>query len=141
MLILSYTFVCLVSLAHSVPLFESRRLNSSDIAPGLGGSKPFSTTLTASAAAGLHLNLSGPASHAADRCSLTHGSPEVFWYEQAVHNGVSPFIPGGEKWNVFRNAVTKFGADRTGKSDTQQALQNAINGKPWLCALRMWTNY
>ena len=115
MLILSYTFLCLISSAYSVPLFEYLRPKSSYIAPGLGRS---------------NLNIFNPASHAANQCSLGPSSPEVFWYEQAVHNGVSPFIPSGEKWNVFRNAATKFGADRTGRSDAQQALQNAINGKP-----------
>ena len=54
--------------------------------------------------------------------------PRIFWYEQITHDGISPFIPGGEKWKVFRNVVAEYGADNSGDVNAQPALQKAING-------------
>ena len=59
---------------------------------------------------------------------LIPSNPPVFWYESITHNGTSPFVPGGDKWKVFRNVATEYHADKSGKSDAQPALQRAING-------------
>ena len=64
-----------------------------------------------------------------DSCSLSPSQPSTFWYEKIAHNGVSPFIPNGSKWKVFRNVVSDYGADSSGNSDSQAAFQKAINGK------------
>ncbi|KAL8787319.1 MAG: hypothetical protein Q9195_007814 [Heterodermia aff. obscurata] len=52
---------------------------------------------------------------------------QVFWYEQITHDGMSPFITGGEKWKIFRNIVAEYGADDSGKVDAAPALQKAVN--------------
>ena len=59
---------------------------------------------------------------------LTVTNPSTFWYEAITHDGTSPFIPDGANWKIYRNIVTSYGADNTGKTDTQPAIQNAING-------------
>lgn len=52
-----------------------------------------------------------------------------FWYERIVHDGSSPFIPGGANWKVFRNVVQDYGADNSGNQDARRAIQNAIDGE------------
>lgn len=49
-----------------------------------------------------------------------------FWYEKITHNGISPTIPNGHNWTVFRN-VKEFGAIGDGVSDDTAAIQSAIN--------------
>ena len=76
----------------------------------------------------LRSKLNATVSQSVNRSPLTPGHPQTFWYEQIAHDGISPFIPGGEKWKVFRNVVAEYGADQSGKVDAQSALQKAING-------------
>lgn len=68
---------------------------------------------------------------AANSCgtSLTSSNPSTFWYEQITHNGVSPFIPSGLQWKIFRNVVTDYGADNSGNTAADVKIQNAINGE------------
>ncbi|KAI9793746.1 MAG: hypothetical protein M1833_000692 [Piccolia ochrophora] len=55
----------------------------------------------------------------------------TFWYEQIAHNGQSPFIPGGARWKVFRNVVSDYGADNSGRTDSAGAFIKAIiDGAP-----------
>ena len=56
--------------------------------------------------------------------------PSKFWYEAITHNGEASFMPAGLKssYKVYRNVVTDFGADNTGKTDASDAIQKAING-------------
>jgi glucan 1,3-beta-glucosidase len=49
-----------------------------------------------------------------------------FWYENIVHNGISPAIPNGHNWTVFRN-VKEFGAKGDGVTDDTAAIQAAIS--------------
>ena len=58
----------------------------------------------------------------------THPEGSNFWYESIDHNGQSPFIPNGATWKVFRNVVTDYGADNTGRSDASKAITKAITG-------------
>ncbi|KAI0882532.1 glycoside hydrolase family 55 protein [Annulohypoxylon maeteangense] len=60
-------------------------------------------------------------------CSLTPIMPSTYWYESITHNGISPFIPNGTDWPVFRNVKTMFGAKGDGVTDDSDAFQNAIN--------------
>lgn len=136
MLKFAYALTYLISLVQAAPLSEYIQLNSSGPAAGLGlpgvhvsfdhNPLPF---------VGLGEKLDDRVSQAEDSYSLTPDHPGVFWYEQIIHNGISPFIPGGEKWKVFRNVVTEYGADKTGEVDAQPALQNAINGMSRLISL------
>ena len=75
---------------------------------------------------GPKLSTSTPRSAGSDL--LIPSNPQIFWYERITHNGISPFIPGGDKWKVFRNVATEYHADQTGRNDAQPALQRAING-------------
>lgn len=50
-----------------------------------------------------------------------------YWYENIKHNGISPFIAGGDKWMVHRNVKTDFGAVGDGKADDTEAIQAALN--------------
>lgn len=129
MLNLVYIVVCLITLAQSVPLSESSRLDLSSSAVGLG--RPRHNVphyQKASVSAGLRSMRNGTVSQAVNRSPLTPDHPQIFWYEQITHDGISPFIPGGEKWKVFRNVVAEYGADKSGKVNAQSALQKAING-------------
>ncbi|KAJ2978076.1 hypothetical protein NQ176_g4021 [Zarea fungicola] len=54
-------------------------------------------------------------------------NPAVYWYEKIKHNGISPFIAGGDKWKVHRNVKTDFGAVGDGKADDTAAFQAALN--------------
>lgn len=126
---LIYTAICLTSLAQSVPLLESPGLGLSQT---LGSGRPQLNgprRREASISTGVELKLNGTASPAFNRSPLTSGHPQGFWYEQITHDGISPFIPGGEKWKVFRNAVAEYSADKSGGTDAQPALQKAINGR------------
>ncbi|KAI1210462.1 glycoside hydrolase family 55 protein [Annulohypoxylon truncatum] len=60
-------------------------------------------------------------------CPLAPTDPSTYWYESITHNGISPFIPNGTDWPVFRNVKTMFGAKGDGITDDSDALQNAIN--------------
>ncbi|OBT38861.1 hypothetical protein VE00_10871 [Pseudogymnoascus sp. WSF 3629] len=59
---------------------------------------------------------------------LTANNPSSWWYESITHNGQSSFMSSSYKsnYNVFRNVVTDYGADRTGATSANVAIQNAI---------------
>lgn len=42
---------------------------------------------------------------------------------------MSPFIPSGSQWKIYRNVVTGYGADNSGNSASNANIQNAINGE------------
>ena len=129
MLTLVYTVFCLISLAQSVPLSESPRIDISFSTVGFGRPQlNVSHRQKAADSAGLESKLNGTVSPALNRSPLTPGHPQGFWYEQITHDGISPFIPGGDKWKVFRNVVAEYSADKSGKVNAQPALQKAING-------------
>ncbi|EHK50221.1 glycoside hydrolase family 55 protein [Trichoderma atroviride IMI 206040] len=50
-----------------------------------------------------------------------------YWYENIEHNGISPFIPDGKDWTVFRNVKTHFGAKGDGVTDDWAAIQAAFD--------------
>ena len=123
-----YTVVCLISLAQSMPLSESPRLDLSSSTVGFGRPQLNVPNQKSFVSAGLESKFDGAVSSALKRSPSSPHHPQVFWYEQITHDGTSPFIPGGEKWKVFRNAVAEYNADKSGKIDAQPALQKAING-------------
>ncbi|KAJ6101768.1 hypothetical protein N7486_004195 [Penicillium sp. IBT 16267x] len=62
-------------------------------------------------------------------CTLTPDNPTTWWYESVIHNGQSSFMSSTYKGNyqVFRNVVTQYGADNTGRTDASARIQAAIN--------------
>ncbi|KAL9042378.1 MAG: hypothetical protein Q9214_003796 [Letrouitia sp. 1 TL-2023] len=59
-------------------------------------------------------------------------SQSNYWYETVNHNGEASFMrpPCKSAYQVFRNVVTDFGADKTGNADASTAIQMAIDGQP-----------
>ena len=53
--------------------------------------------------------------------------PSQYWYETIRHNGISPFIPNGRDWKVYRNVKTDFGARGDGVTDDSAAIQAAMD--------------
>lgn len=71
------------------------------------------------------------AAAASSSCTpLTTSNPTQWWYANITHDGQSSYLSSDLKdgYTVFRNVVTDFGADNTGKSDASAAIQKAING-------------
>ena len=79
------------------------------------------------------LSTSTPVTHKtlidSSQCSSGQGSSK-YWYEEIKHNGQSSFL--GEKYKdhykVFRNVVSDYGADNSGKTNAAAAIQSAIEG-------------
>ena len=63
-------------------------------------------------------------------CSSGQSDSSKYWYEEIEHNGESSFL--GEKYKdhykVFRNVVSDYGADNSGKTNAAAAIQSAIEG-------------
>ena len=59
--------------------------------------------------------------------SREYGKPAKYWYEEIRHNGISPFIPDGKDWTVYRNVKTHFGAKGDGITDDSAAIQAALD--------------
>ncbi|KAE8415095.1 pectate lyase superfamily protein-domain-containing protein [Aspergillus pseudocaelatus] len=72
-----------------------------------------------------------PSAHApiasASGCSSNNGS-SGYWYEKTEHNDQSSFLSSEYKdsYKVFRNVVSDYKADNTGKQDSAPAIQRAI---------------
>ena len=120
---------CLLSFVHCIPHARSRD-------HGTGSAGALSTNYTP-----VPLRDNSNMAHPVDSHTFLSDHPQTYWYQQTVHNGVSPFLPGGDKWKVFRNVVTGYKADNTGFPGTEKAMQNAINGRRTAYALpRVITN-
>ncbi|PRP83184.1 exo-beta-1,3-glucanase [Planoprotostelium fungivorum] len=52
-------------------------------------------------------------------------SVSSYWYENVLHNGISPFMPNTSAYTIFRS-VLDYGADPTGTSDSYNAFNNAV---------------
>jgi glucan 1,3-beta-glucosidase len=61
-------------------------------------------------------------------CSLSPTNPSGYWYESITHNGISPFIPLGSSWPVFRNVKNSpYNAAGDNVTNDAPAFQAAIN--------------
>ena len=58
--------------------------------------------------------------------NVTVPAADGYWYEVIDHNGISPAIPNGKNWVVYRN-VKDYGAKGDGSSDDTAAIQKAID--------------
>jgi glucan 1,3-beta-glucosidase len=55
------------------------------------------------------------------------GNPKVWWRVQIGHNGTTPYA-ADPTFQYYRSAV-QYGADSSGKNDSSDAFNHAIDGK------------
>ncbi len=57
----------------------------------------------------------------------TAGNPQVWWRAQIGHNGTTPYA-ADSSFEYYRTAV-QYGADNSGKNDSSNAFNHAIEGE------------
>lgn len=57
----------------------------------------------------------------------TSGNPKIWWRAQIKHNGTTPSA-ADKTFDYYRTAV-QYGADSSGKEDSSDAFNHAINGE------------